>query len=362
MRRVLLTIILLLTLTGLARAERLKDIVGIRGVRGNPIWGYGLVIGLKGTGDGSNISRQAMTSILRRSGITLQPDDISSKNIASVMVTAELGAFAGKGSKLDVTVSTIGSAKSLQGGTLLMTPLVGADGQTYAVAQGAISIGGFSAEGKNSSVQKNHDTVGRVPNGAIVEREEIADIIENGRVTLQLRNADFSTATEVAKVINRLYPKAANAENAGSIAIDLPEKINKKNVSAFIATIGQLQVTVDQPAVVVINEKTGTIIVGEQVKISTVAISHGNLSIVTREEKQVVQPEPFSETGETQVEENTDLRTIEEKGRMVVMPKQVSVSDLARALNAMGMTPRDLIAIFEALKKAGALQAELKVM
>jgi len=344
------------------RAERIKDIVDIQGVRSNPLVGYGLVVGLNGTGDDSTVSRRALANILRRSGLVLAPKDVSSKNIASVLVTAVLPPFARKGSTIDVTISAIGSASSLQGGTLLMTPLIGADLQVYAVAQGPLSVGGFAASGESSSVSKNHPTVGRIPNGATVEKEELAEFVENGRITLQLRNSDFSTADKIANVINALYPGSSIAVDAGTVLVQIPRTITRGNLTGFIDQIGTLQVEVDLPALVVINERTGTIVVGENVGISTVAISHGNLSIITREKDYASQPPPFSKAGTTQTLHRTDIEAKEEQGVLHVVPRQVSVSELARALNAMGLTPRDLISIFEVLRQAGALQARLKII
>jgi len=345
-----------------AVGERIKDIVDIQGIRGNPLWGYGLVVGLNGTGDDSPASRRALANILRRTGLVLKPEDVKSKNIASVMVTAQLPPFARKGATLDVTVSAMGSASSLQGGTLLMTPLMGADLDVYAVAQGPISIGGFATSGSASSVSKNHATVGRIPNGATVEKSELARFVEGGRITLQLRNPDFSTAWKIARAVNAVYPDAAVALDAGTVTVNIPPRFTRAQVPSLIDRIGQLEVKVDFPAVVVINERTGTIIVGENVGISAVAISHGNLSIVTEEKDFVSQPLPFSRAGTTEKTTRTEITAVEEKGPLRVVPKQVSVSELARALNAMGLTPRDLIAIFEALRKAGALQAQLKIM
>lgn len=356
------TFLVLLILTLPVQGERIKDIVNIQGIRSNPLWGYGLVVGLNGTGDSSAVSRRALASTLRHSGLVLDPDDLSSKNIASVIVTAELPPFARKGSTVDVTVSAIGKASSLQGGILLMTPLMGPDNQVYAVAQGSLSIGGFSASGASSSVSKNHTTVGRIPSGATIEKEEIANYVENGCIVLQLRNPDFTTAENVANAIDSIFPGSSTPLNAGTIKIEIPKSLTKRNLPAFIDRIGALQVKVDMPALVVINERTGTIIVGEKVGISTVAISHGNLSIVTKEKDFVSQPLPFSRSGTTEKMSRTEITATEERGALHVVPRQVSVSELARALNAMGLTPRDLISIFEALRQAGALQAQLKIM
>jgi flagellar P-ring protein precursor FlgI len=344
------------------RGERIKDIVEIEGVRGNPIWGYGLVVGLNGTGDNSEASKRALVNILRHAPLVLEPGDISSKNIASVMVTAELGPFSRRGSKIDVTVSAIGSATSLQGGTLLMAPLMGADQEVYAVAQGSITTGGFAAAGKAGSVSKNHPTVGIISGGATVEKEELASFVNNGQINLQLRYPDFTTVERIAQAINKVYPASATTLDAGSVKLDIPRNLRQGDLSGFIDRIGALEVEVDQPAVVIINERTGTIVVGEKVTISTVAISHGSLSIITKEREQVSQPLPLSKTGTTEKVQRTDVTVIEQGGALQVVPRPLTVAELARALNAMGLTPRDLAAIFEALRKAGALQAELKIM
>jgi flagellar P-ring protein precursor FlgI len=345
-----------------ARAERVKDIVDIAGVRGNPLIGIGLVVGLNGTGDGSEVSRRELANMLRRSNLVVQPADLTSDSVASVAVTAELGPFSRRGTTLDVTVSVLGSASSLQGGTLLMSELRGADGEVYAVAQGSIAIGGFAATGQAGSISKNHTTVGRIPNGATVEREELATFVECGRIGLQLKNADFATAQNMVETINALYPRSAVAQDAGNVAVQIPPDVTPATLAKFVDAIGALEVRVDQPAVIVINERTGTIVVGENVGISTVAISHGNLSIVTEETPEVSQPMPYSRRGTTETVPRTSINTIEEKRPLSVVPRQVSVSELARALNAMGLSPRDLISIFQALKQAGALQAELRII
>jgi len=346
-----------------ARAERIKDIVSINGVRSNPLWGTGLVVGLSGTGDDSALGRQLLASILRHGGTTLNPIDITSQNIAVVLVTADLPAFARKGSRIDVTVSTVDDSTSLRGGTLIMAPLMGADGQTYAVSQGSLSVGGFGASGQSgSSVTKNHPTVARIANGATVEREEISDFVENGCVTLQLKNADFTTAERIAKAINEVFAKSSHALDAGTVRVEIPKTLTKGKLVGFIREIFTLEVEVDTPAVVVVNEKTGTVIIGQNVGISMVAIAHGSLSIITQEKDIVSQPKPLSETGTTQTVHRTEIATQEEGGTLHVIPRMVSVAELARALNAMGLTPGDLIAIFNALAKAGALQAELKIM
>jgi len=345
-----------------ASAERIKDIVDVQGVRGNPLQGYGLVVGLAGTGDTTDLTARVLASVLRRQGLAVDPEDLDGQNVASVIVRAELPPFARRGQRIDVEVSAIGDATSLQGGTLLMTPLRGADGEVYAVAHGPVVIGGFAAAGQASSVSKNHTTAGRIPGGANVERDEPTTFVHNGAVTLTLKNPDFSTAEDIRAAVDAVFPAAAETLDAGTVRIQLPQGLSQGRVGAFLDRIGLLEVKVDSPALVVINERTGTIIVGENVGISTVAISHGNLSIVTQEKDYISQPLPFSRAGTSERTHRTEITAVEEEGPLNVVSRKVSVQELARALNAMGLTPRDLISIFQALKQAGALQATLKVI
>ncbi len=347
--------------------ERIKDIVDIQGVRSNPIQGVGLVIGLSSTGDSTILSRQMLTSILRDSGIVLTPSDLSGGNIAVVMVTTELGPFNRQGSRIDVDVSTIGDAKSLQGGMLLPTPLEGLDGQVYAVAQGGVSIGGWAATGSKASITKNHQTVGRIPDGAIVEREEIATFVEyvggEGIITFNIRNSDFSTAQRICEAINQVYPDRAFVVDAGTVKVKIPDEINETGIVGFIDDITRQQVRIDVPAVVVVNERTGTIVVGENVGISAVAISQGSLVVKIKETEIVSQPiAPFSDSGTTEKVPDTIIGVEEKEGYLIPVTRSVTISDLAKTLNAIGATPRDMIAIFNALKKAGALQAKLVIM
>ena len=363
MRKCVISLVGVLLLTVLpVRAERIKDIASINGVRSNPLWGQGLVVGLNGTGDDSALGRQMLASVLRHGGTTMAPTAITSKNIAVVLVTTDLPAFSRKGSRIDITVSAVDDSSSLRGGTLIMAPLMGADGQTYAVAQGALAVGGFGASGKSASVTKNHPTVARIANGATVEREELSEFVENGCVTLQLKNPDFTTAERMAKAINDKFARSSHAVDAATVKVEVPKTLTKAKLVGFIRDINALNVKVDTPAVVVVNERTGTVIVGQNVGISMVAIAHGSLSIILQEKEVVSQPNPLSETGTTEKVNRTKIEAKEEGGALHVIPRQVSVAELARALNAMGLTPGDLIAIFDALSKAGALQAELKVM
>jgi flagellar P-ring protein precursor FlgI len=357
-----------------ARAEvRIKDITDLEGARSNQLLGFGLVVGLNGTGAKGIFTQQVAVDMLQRFNVVAKTISDSrgdsvfkSGNISAVMVTAELGPFARHGSRLDVTVSVLDEATSLQGGTLLLTPLKGADGLDYAVAQGAISVGGFSfatSQGggtPTASAQKNHPTVGRIASGAIVEREARGEVLCNGQIRLMLREPDYGTARSVARSINGRYPASAIALDAGTVQVFVPPGMCPKLVY-FLGDIGVLEVTPDTPARVVINERTGTIVAGEQVKIDTVAITHGNLAIVVQNEPIASQPRPYSK-GKTVVLPRGKVGVTEQGGAVQVLPQTVTVADLARALNALGATPRDLIVIFQSLKQAGALHAELVIM
>ncbi|MBN2133955.1 MAG: flagellar basal body P-ring protein FlgI [Sedimentisphaerales bacterium] len=364
---VLVGLILVLVLSTAAPCERIKDIVDIQGVRGNPLSGIGLVTGLAGTGDSSLLSRQMLTNVLRDAGLVLSPSDVTGGNIAVVMISADLGPFDREGSHIDVDVSALGDAKTLQGGMLLATPLKGLDGQVYAVAQGGVSLGGWAAAGKQATLSKNHPTVGRIAGGAIVEKSELATFVEEaaGRrfVNLYLRNNDFSTAGRIGEVINGLYPDCALVLDAGTVKIRVPDDVTQQGIVRFIDDITQLDVVVDVPAVVVINERTGTIVVGQNVGISAVAISQGSLVVKVKETAQVSQPTaPFSDAGSTEVIPESLVGVEEQDAHLIPVARSVTVSELAKTLNAIGASPRDLIAIFNALKKAGALQAKLEIM
>jgi flagellar P-ring protein FlgI len=351
----------------MARAERIKDITDLQGIRGNPLMGIGLVVGLAGTGDKGVPSRQLMTNILRRSGMVFSVSDLSSGSIAIVMVTAELGPFDHVDSTIDVTVSTLEDASTLQGGMLLATELKGLDGQVYAVASGPVSTSGVAVAGEKASITKNHPTVAVIPGGATVEKQELAGFIEEiaGQrlVAFGLRNKDFTTAQNIAASVNTLYSGSAAAVDAGTVKVKVPADISQKDVIGFVDAISQLDVKVDMPAVVVINERTGTIVVGERVGISAVAISQGSLVVKVKETELVSQPNaPFSDAGTTEKTQDTLIGIQEKTGYLIPVQKIVTVYDLAKALNAIGANPRDLIAIFNMLKKAGALQARLEIM
>jgi flagellar P-ring protein precursor FlgI len=365
--RFIFVVLVVLGVAGPGRCGRIKDIADIQGVRSNPLTGIGLLVGLADTGDKALASQQILTNIFRNSGLVLSPSDFTGGNVAVVMVTAELGPFARSGSRIDVDVSSIGDASSLQGGMLLPTPLRGLDGQVYAEAHGAVFIGGWSAAGKQASVTKNHPTVGRIPGGAIVEKEEIATFVESiGKdrvITLNLRNNDFSTAERISTAVNALYGGSTMVVDAGTIRVKIPAEITEMQVAGFIDEIMMPDVKVDVPAVVVINERTGTIVVGENVGISEVAVSQGGLVVKIKETETVSQPTaPFSEGATTEKVPETLMAVEEKQGYLISVPSVVTVAELAKALNAIGATPRDLIAIFNALKKAGALQAKLEIM
>ncbi len=346
-----------------AGAVRIKDLAEIKGVRSNQLVGYGLVVGLDGTGDGkkSLFTIQSMVSMLEKMGITVQAKDIAVANVAAVMVTADLPAFSKAGSRIDALVSSIGDARSLQGGTLLLTPLRAPNGQVFAVGQGPVNTGGFSAGGAGGSVQKNFPTVGRVINGALVEREIELDFNRRNALNLSLHRADFTTASRVSDAINaHFYGQIATAPDSGTVQVRVPEAYTG-NLVELVAMIEGLEVQPDAVARVVINERTGTVVMGENVRLSTIAIAHGNLSIVIKESAAVSQPPPFS-TGETVAVPDTDITVREGANQLVVMPAGASIGEVVRALNALGVSPRDLIAIFQAIKAAGALQSELEVI
>lgn len=356
--------VLLLMVSTQAEAVRIKDIATLKGVRANQLVGYGLVVGLNGTGDSDDaiFTLQSMASLLEKMGVTVLPEDIEVENVAAVVVTADLPPFSRIGGQIDVLVSSIGDAENLQGGTLLFTPLKGADSNVYAIAQGPISTGGFQARGTSAGVQKNFPTVGRVVNGAVVEREIPSNFNGRESLTLTLHQPDFTTASRVAQAINiSLYDQVASTEDSGTIRVKVPEKY-LGNTVALVSLIEKLGVTPDNVSKIVINERTGTVIMGENVRISTVAIAHGNLSIQIQENQNVSQPLPFSRGGETVVTPETQVAVEEGRKPLYLVESGVSIGEVVKALNALGVSPRDLIAIFQALKAAGALQAELEII
>lgn len=346
--------------------SRIKDIASFEGVRDNLLVGYGLVVGLNGTGDdlgSSPFTRESLIGMLQRLGINARDDDLDTDNVAAVMVTANLPPFARHGTRIDITVSALGSADSLLGGTLVVTPLLAADGEVYAVAQGSLAVAGFSASGEGGSVTKGVPTSGRIPNGAIIEREIAFDMAELKSVTISLRNPDLTTARRMAEAINTfLKIPAARSTDPGTVLLQVPERYNGDTV-ALLTDIEQLRVKVDQLARVIINEQSGVIVMGENVRISTVAIAQGNLTIRITETPQVSQPAPFSNTGTTETVSRTSI-DVEEDGmrQLAVLPEGVSLQELVNGLNALGIGPRDMITILQAVKAAGALQAEIRVM
>ena len=348
-----------------ASFSRIKDLADIEGVRDNMLIGYGLVVGLNNSGDSlknAPFTQQALQTMLERLGINTRGSQVNTKNVAAVMVTANLTAFAVQGAHLDVTISAMGDAKSLQGGALLATPLLAADGQVYALAQGPIAIGGFSAQGAAASVTRGVPTSGRISNGAIVEKEVGFTLAKAQSLRLSLRNPDLTTAQRMAQAINRyLGQSAASATNPATVQLAKPP--NYSDIVALLTDIEQLKVEPDLPAKVVIDEQSGVIVMGSEVRISTVAIAQGNLTIRVTETPQVSQPQPFSQQGQTQVVPRTAIDVDEETGkRLVLLNEGVNLQELVNGLNALGIGPRDMISILQAIKAAGALQAEIEVI
>lgn len=354
----------LFILVGEASAVRIKDIANFDGARDNQLIGYGLVVGLNGSGDSdqSKFSAQSMANVLERMGISVNRTDITLKNAAAVMVTAILPPFTKQGTSIDVLVSSMGDAKSLAGGTLLFTPLKGGDGQIYAVGQGGVLTNSFSYGGQAASAQKNHPTAGRIPGGGLVERELPNVLAGRDLLRLNLHQPDFTTATRMADIINRKFQtQVASCNDPGAVTLKVPEEFRGRIVE-FAASLERLEVQPDNAAKVVLNERTGTIVMGDKVKIDTVAVSHGNLTLYIKETPQVSQPAPFSETGETKVVPRTSLKVNEGGGGLALVKEGANIGDVVRALNTLGVTPRDLIGILQSIKAAGALQAELVVI
>ncbi len=352
-------------LTSLFANVRVKDIGFFEGIRDNQLVGYGIVVGLNGTGDTLNNSpftSESLISMLERLGVNTRTYKMDTKNVAAVMVTAKLHAFARQGTHLDVHVSALGNAKSLLGGTLLVTPLHGADGEVYAVAQGAVSASGFSASGKKQSVVKGVPTNGRIPNGGIIEKEVKYDIGKLSKLKLGLLNPDFTTALRVSEKVNEVFGRPiARAVDSARISVDVPQDFNGRVVE-FITRVEQLTVQPDTPARVVVDDKEGIVVMGENVQISPVAVSHGSLNINITELESISQPGPFSQ-GDTQRTEATSLQIDDGSNqKLVYIPRTTTLKDLVDALNAIGVSPRDLISILTSIKAAGALQAELEVI
>jgi flagellar P-ring protein precursor FlgI len=348
--------------SAVVHADRIKDIANFEGVRENQLIGYGLVVGLNGTGDKGIATMQSIANMFQRMGLTVKQNDINAKNAAAVIVTATLTPFPKFGTKIDALVSTIGDATSLQGGTLLLSPLKGPDGNVYALAQGPLSIGGFIGGGGGTTVQKNHPTTGKVPEGAIVEKETPFILGNGSEIKIFLRRPDFTTVTEMTKKINEaLNFEYASPIDPSAIRLKIPQDYENKEVE-LITFIEGLDVPVDLPARVVINERTGTVVIGDKVRISPVAIAHGSLTIEVKTEFQVSQPPSFApESAKTVVTPKTDVDVKEQKASLKEV-SGITLGEIVRALNALGTTPRDLISILQALKAAGALRAQLEII
>ncbi len=360
-----MTLALLLVFAARGEAmSRIKDITDVQGIRDNQLVGYGLVMGLAGTGDtmrGSPFTEQSARSMLQRLGVAVPQGSIKARNMAAVIVTARLPPYVSAGERIDVSVSSLGDATSLRGGTLVMTPLSAADGNAYAVAQGAISVTGFQAIGEAEKLSEGTPTGGRIPGGALIERELPADFNGVASLSLKIRNPDFATAARIAEVINgfatRHYGKAiAQADDFRTVSIERPRKIS---ASRLMAALGELQVEADSPARVVIDEKTGTIVIGSKVRVSPVAIAHGTITIRVTESPEVVQPAPFSD-GRTETQQSTDISAQQSSAKVAILAGP-SLERLVHGLNRIGLKPNGIIAILQAIKTAGALQAELVI-
>jgi flagellar P-ring protein precursor FlgI len=347
-----------------AAASRIKDLASVEGIRQNQLIGYGLVVGLNGTGDSLNnapFTKQSLQAMLERLGVNIRGAALRTGNVAAVMVTANLPAFGTQGTRIDVTASALGDSKSLQGGTLLVTPLLGADGNVYAVAQGSMTIGGFQAEGDAAKITRGVPTVGRIVNGAIIEREIEFALNKVPQLRLALRNADFTTAKRIAAAVND-FIGAPTAEpiDPSSVQLTVPKQY-RGNVVALLTEIEQLQVEPDLSAKIIIDERSGIIVMGRDVRVSTVAVAQGNLTVTISETPQVSQPSPLSR-GQTRVVPRTRVGVTEDGKKLALVKEGVSLQQLVDGLNSLGIGPRDLIAILQAIKAAGAIQADLEVM
>ncbi len=364
---IICAIVLLLFTSSTLQAARIKDLASIEGVRDNQLLGYGLVMGLNGTGDDikkSVFTRQALINLVKRLGMSITPDvfnQMKTDNVAAVMVTADLPPFARPGARIDVLVSAMGDADSLSGGTLLMTPLKGPDGKTYAVAQGPLAVGSIAFGGKAAKVQKNFPTAGRISNGAIIERAVGWKLPPSGDLLYELNEPDFTTAARMTMAINGQFgPNTAHSPDSGTVKVLMPLDY-RGDVVGFVADLENIEIEAATPARIVVNERTGTIVMGQNVRITTVAVSHGNLNLIITEQMNVTQPNPLA-AGETVVTPETNIDVVEDEGNLIVLDMGVSIGEIARALNAIGATPRDLIAIFQAIKASGALHAELLII
>lgn len=362
---VLTTLALLLILPGLLFGMvRVKELAHIEGVHDYDLVGYGLVVGLEGTGDGnkSAFTLQSVENMLKNFGIHVPTGTIRPKNVAAVILTAKLPPFSSPGDRIDVTVSSVGDAKSLQGGVLLLSPLLDEEGDVIATAQGAVSIGGFNFQAGGTEVRKNYTLVGRVPGGGQVKQSRFLSLVRDGYIYLSLNQPDFTTSMRVADAVNEKFSDAASAENPNSIRIRVPDEfLEYRTLVRFVSEVENLSIEPDQIARVIINERTGTIVVGGEVAIRSVGVAHGNLSVSIAMNPQVSQPPAFS-SGETVITGIGDVSVQNEEARMIVVNKVASVSDVATALNTLGVSPRDMISIFQAIKAAGALDAELVIL
>lgn len=350
--------------TAAAGQARLKDLVRIQGVERINLIGYGIVVGLNKTGDKDiELAKKTMANLMKNFDIFISPDGITSKNIAVVMLTATIEPFHRRGDRVDIQVAAMGDATSLQGGILLMTPMLDADGRLYAEAQGSLTVGGYSSGvgGAGGAMEtKNFPTVGRIPGGAMLKYDHEVDFIKQGQLELVLRHADFTTAQRIADAVSSVVPGGAIANNAGTVTVSIPEDIVDMGLaSQFIASIETLRVTPDSRARVIVNERTGTVVLGGDVSISAAIIAHGNLTVRVGSTLNVSQPAPFARTGETVVTEDVQVETVEDPAKVMLVPQTTSVQELADVLNQLGGTPRDLISILDALRSLGALQMEL---
>lgn len=365
--KALLLFILIITVfdCSFAGAARIKDIASLKGVRTNQLIGYGLVVGLNGTGDGSGtgFTTQTLVNMMERLGIHATADDVKVANVAAVMVTADLPPFAREGSKMDVLISSVGDAKSLQGGTLLMTSLKGADNNIYAIAQGPLIVGGYVSTGSSGTgTSKNHPTVARIPNGASIEREIDFNFSDMTDLTIALNQPDFTTAQRMSRAINSgLKVDVASPVDSGTVKVMIPDSY-KGNMVDMVASLEQIEIQPDMEAKIILSERTGTVIMGNDVRISPVAIAHGNLSVQIKEKTEVSQPAPLSQ-GETVATPDSDVSVTEEDKRLIIVaPEGASLGGVVNALNAIGISPRDLITVFQVIKASGALQAELEII
>lgn len=341
---------------------RIKDVAKVQGVRSNQLVGYGLVVGLNGTGDSNKTlqTMQSLSSMLKTFGVTVSASQMQAKNVAAVMVTAQLPPFVKSGDTIDITVSSMGDAKNLQGGMLLQTPLRAANGQVYAVGQGPVVTGGYSAGGGGSSQSKNFPTVGLTTNGAIVERDVPTQLVSNGAITLSLSQPDFTTANRISAAIDNQFGAISMARDPGTVTVTVPSQYTG-NIVSFVAALEELSVNPDAVAKIIINERTGTIVMGAHVSIDEVAVAQGGLSIRISKTQDVSQPAALS-GGSTVVNSNTTVDVKEDKAHVMILPATANVGDVVNGLNAIGATPREIISILQAMKAAGALHADLEII